>query len=165
MSQQGEASAKGKKSIESEVIGAEQPLVLIDLPLPAFIPASYVPDESLRLQLYRRLAEITTHPEIEEIQVELRDRFGLIPEELENLLYQLRLKATALQIGVTAIVREDGQITIRAPGLEQVDREALQRRLGSGLRVARRQVHVPIDEEYAWKELLTQVLSEIAVLS
>jgi len=144
---------------------ADQPLVLVDLPLPAYLPEMYVTEASLRLQLYRRLAEMTTHSEVEEIAAELRDRFGPMPDEVENLLFQLRIKATALQIGVRAIVRENGNIAIRYPGLESVDRAALQRKLGGGPRVARRQVLLPIDDGGLWKETIHQVLAELALLS
>jgi len=140
---------------------AGQSLVLIDLPLTAYLPETYVAEDSLRLQLYRRLAEITTHSEADEIAIELRDRFGPHPAEVKNLLFQLHLKATALQIGVDAIVRENGNIAIRYPGLEHVDRPALQRKLGNGPRVARRQILLPIDEQGVWRESVQQILAEL----
>jgi transcription-repair coupling factor (superfamily II helicase) len=144
-------------------IGADQPLPLIDLPLAAYVPTAYVSEESLRLQLYRRLAALTTQEEIEEMAAELRDRFGALPEQVENLLYQLRIKATTLQLGLPAIVREDGQIVIRAPALERMNRDALQMKLGSRARVARRQIWLPADDEQAWKSALPQILAELAV--
>lgn len=140
---------------------ADQPLVLVDLPLTAYLPETYVAEESLRLQLYRRLAEITTHVETDEVAMELRDRFGPTPEEVDNLLFQLRIKATALQIGVEAVVRDNGSLAVRYPGLESIDRAALQQRLGNGPRVARRHVVVPIDANGEWKEVLQQVLAEL----
>ena len=144
---------------------ADQPLVLLDLPLIAYVPEAYVAEESLRLQLYRRLAEITTHSEADEIAVELRDRFGPPPAEVENLLFQLHLKASALQIGVEAIVRENGNIAMRYPGLEHIDRDALQRKLGNGPRVARRQILLPIDEPGVWKDSVQQIMAELATAS
>ncbi|MBC8249406.1 MAG: transcription-repair coupling factor, partial [Anaerolineales bacterium] len=76
------------------------PSVSIDLPLPAFIPRDYVPDPPLRLRLYRRMAGLATMDEIEEMERELKDRFGDLPEATTNLLYQLRLKVLALRAGV-----------------------------------------------------------------
>jgi transcription-repair coupling factor (superfamily II helicase) len=157
----GRELAAGRRMAE-DAGGVDGPLVLIDLPLKAYLPATFVAEESLRLQLYRRLAEMTTHNEVDEIATELRDRFGPLPEEVENLLYQLRLKATALQLGVQAIVREDGHIVIRAPALEHADREVLQRRLGSQARVMRRQIVLSTDDTLAWKEALPQILAELA---
>jgi transcription-repair coupling factor (superfamily II helicase) len=123
-----------------------QPSVQINLPLDAHLPEDYVPDETLRLQLYRRLAGLTVKKGIDDMQAELEDRFGPLPVEAENLFYQLRLKIDALAAGVKAITPEEGQIIIRADSLEKVDRDALQRRLGDRARVARRAVWVPLDE-------------------
>ena len=74
------------------------PPVTLDLPLDARIPAWYIEDEDLRLQLYRRIAGIT-HPEmLDEMRQELIDRFGKdaetgsVPEEIENLFFQIRVK-------------------------------------------------------------------------
>ncbi|MGQ9667656.1 MAG: TRCF domain-containing protein, partial [Anaerolineae bacterium] len=148
-----------------KTIGADLPLVLIDLPLVAYIPESYIPEESLRLQIYRRLAELSTYAEIDELMTELRDRFGPLPEELENLFFQLHVRADALQLGIEAIVRENNSLMIRCISLELIDREALQRRLGSAAKVARRHIAIPLDERGAWREVLTKVLSELAVAS
>src|SRR5690606_3596248 len=50
------------------------------------IPEDYVADLSLRLELYRRISRLTQEDEIEALAVELIDRFGPIPESVENLL-------------------------------------------------------------------------------
>ena len=146
-----------------KTIGADQPLVLIDLPLVAYIPESYIPEEPLRLQMYRRLAELSTHAEIDELAAELRDRFGPLPVEVENLFFQLHVRADALQLGIEAIVRENNSLVIRCIGLELIDRDALQQKLGSAVKVARRHIAIPLDEQGIWREVLTKVLSELAV--
>jgi len=61
-------------------------------------------------------------------------------------------------------VREEDRIVIRAPGLEYIDREALQHKLGGAPRVGRRQITLPIDEQKDWKDMLDRILAEIAVL-
>jgi transcription-repair coupling factor (superfamily II helicase) len=124
-----------------------EPSVQINLPLDAHLPEDYVPDETLRLQLYRRLAGLTAKKGIDEMKAELEDRFGPLPAEAENLLYQLRLKIDALAAGVKGITLEEGQIVIRADSLENVDRDGLQRRMGDRARVARRAVWVPLATE------------------
>jgi len=73
--------------------------VQINLPLDAHLPEYYVPDGSLRLQLYRRLAGLTIKKGIDDMQSELEDRFGPLPVEAENLFYQLRLKVDAMTAG------------------------------------------------------------------
>jgi transcription-repair coupling factor (superfamily II helicase) len=140
--------------------------VQINLPLDAHLPESYVPDGSLRLQLYRRLAGLTVKKGIDEMRAELEDRFGPLPGEAENLFYQLRLKVDAMAAGVKAITIEEGQIVIRADSLERVDRDRLQRRMGDRARVTRRAVWLPVEEAGAeangengrWRVTLAAVL-------
>jgi transcription-repair coupling factor (superfamily II helicase) len=149
----------------AEAAAYVQPLeqaVQINLPLAAYLPEAYVTDSALRLQLYRRLAGLTSEEEITDLQVELEDRFGSLPEEAKNLFYQLRLKLHALVAGVTVITTEEGQIVARAKSLEDVDRAWLQRRLGERARVARRAVWLPLDREGRWRTVLIAVLQAIA---
>jgi transcription-repair coupling factor (superfamily II helicase) len=118
--------------------------VQINLPLAVYLPEDYVPNESLRLQLYRRLAGLLSEKEITAMAQELEDRFGDLPETVANLLYQLRLKILAFESGVQAISIDSGQIVIKAEGLEGVDRAGLQRRVGPQIRVSRRQIWMPL---------------------
>ena len=135
--------------------------VQISLPLAAYLPEGYVPDSALRLQLYRRLAGLTSDGEVHDLRTELQDRFGTPPEEAENLFYQLQLKLLALAAGSKAINTEEEQIVVRADSLEEVDRTWLQRRLGERARVARRAVWLPLDEEERWRTTLVAVLQAI----
>jgi transcription-repair coupling factor (superfamily II helicase) len=133
--------------------------VQINLPLPVYLPEDYVPDESLRLQLYRRLAGLVNEEEIAAMAQELEDRFGNLPEPVVNLLYQLKLKALALESGVQAISVESGQIVIKAEGLEDLDRAGLQRRVGPQTRVTRRQIWMPMHPSPSlWQAELEKIL-------
>ncbi len=133
--------------------------VQINLPLPAYLPEDYVPEESLRLQLYRRLAGLLGEEEIAAMAQELEDRFGELPEPVTNLLYQLKLKALALESGVQAINIDSGQVVIKAEGLEELDRSGLQRRVGSQVRVTRRQIWMPLHPDPSlWQAELERIL-------
>jgi len=133
--------------------------VQINLPLAVSLPDDYVPDESLRLQLYRRLAGLLTEEEITVMAQELEDRFGELPEPVANLLYQLRLKVLAVESGAQAISVDSGQIVIKAEGLEALDRAGLQRRLGSQIRVSRRQIWMPLHPNPSlWQAELEKIL-------
>jgi transcription-repair coupling factor (superfamily II helicase) len=152
-------------SLEGEMTAIVQPLgqaVQINLPLAAYLPESFVPDAKLRLQLYRRLSGLTGEKELDELHAELEDRFGSLPEQAENLFFQLRLKLHALLGGVKAISTEEGQAVIRADSLEDLDRTWLQRRLGDRARVARRAVWLPLDEDDRWRTVLIAGLQAIA---
>ncbi|MBI3761066.1 MAG: transcription-repair coupling factor, partial [Chloroflexi bacterium] len=88
--------------------------VSIDLPIPTIIPTDYIPDRALRLQLYRRLAELNSEQAIAEMRAELADRFGPRPEPVENLLFQLRVKVLAARAAVEAVSSEDGMVVLKS---------------------------------------------------
>lgn len=65
----------------------------ISLGMPVMIPESYVPDLQLRMQLYRRLGDLTETGDIDAFGAELIDRFGSLPDEVEALLKVILVKA------------------------------------------------------------------------
>lgn len=103
-------------------------LVTLDLPLTAYLPTDYVPDDTLRLRVYQKLVNATTTQQIAQFRAELRDRFGPLPDPAEQLLLWLEFKALALQAGVPGIATGEDEITIRLPVNGAVDRNAVQRR-------------------------------------
>ncbi|MEE6081803.1 TRCF domain-containing protein, partial [Avibacterium paragallinarum] len=74
--------------------------VEIDLRIPALLPEDYLGDVNMRLGFYKRIAGAESEQELEELKVELIDRFGLLPTPAKNLLRiaQLCLQAKPLQI-------------------------------------------------------------------
>ncbi len=89
--------------------------VNVELPLAASIPAEYVPDKTVRLGLYRRLAGIRSEQELETLQEEFNDRFGAPPENVLNLFMQLKIKLLAERAGLASITVESGQMALRFP--------------------------------------------------
>jgi len=148
----------------TEEEGAAPELVTIDLPWNVLIPPEYVPDEPLRLQLYRRLAGLNTLANVDAVAAELADRFGPLPDAVDHLLYQLRLKVLASRAGVEAVGVEDGQIALRVPALERAgDRAGLQRALGTGIRVTKTHIWLPRDmAQEAWTTELVALLERLA---
>ncbi len=137
------------------------PTVQLDLNLPARIPEEYVPNGPLRLQLYRRLAGLTTLDAVAEISQELADRFGPVPEEVQNLLYVVGVKVRAVNAGVEAIGLEEGQVLIKCSCLESMDRPRLQDRLRAQAvpaRVARRALWMEMREGDGWRRDLVAAL-------
>jgi transcription-repair coupling factor (superfamily II helicase) len=99
---------------------------------------------------------------IAEMEQELQDRFGPLPEPSQNLMYQLRVKVLAQRASATSVNAEGGQLIIKSDGLEEVDRIGLQQRLGEDVRVARRMVILPRYNERDWQTLLVKVLEKMA---
>jgi len=75
----------------------------IDLHLPALLPADYMPDVHLRLTLYKRIASCKSGTELDELQVEMIDRFGLLPPPAKDLFRLAELKLKAAPLGVRKI--------------------------------------------------------------
>ncbi len=140
------------------------PTVTLDLNLPARLPESFAPEASLRLQLYRRLAGLTDQAAIDEMGQELIDRFGPLPEPVENLLYVVRVKVLAVNVGVEAISQEDGQLVLKSAALESMDRVRLQSQLqaqGVPARVARRAIWLELRDGGAWQRDLVKTLEAL----
>ena len=77
--------------------------IKLDLPLTANLPADYVAREDLRLEAYRRLATVTTHAEVDDIESEWLDRYGPLPEPAEALLRIGHLRAECARLGVREV--------------------------------------------------------------
>ncbi len=75
----------------------------IELRVPALLPDDYIFDVSLRLSLYKRIASCKTKNELDDIQVELIDRFGLLPQPSKNLVQIAKLRLKAQTIGILRI--------------------------------------------------------------
>ena len=75
----------------------------IELNIPALLPEDYLPDVHSRLVLYKRIASARDKDELRELQVEMIDRFGLLPEPAKNLIAITELKLRAHPIGIRKI--------------------------------------------------------------
>lgn len=75
----------------------------IDLKIPALLPDSYIPDVNLRLSFYKKLASAKDETELDEVQVELIDRFGLLPDAAKNLVQLTEFKQQAQALGIRRI--------------------------------------------------------------
>ena len=87
-------------------IDFDQPIMRaseIDFHIPALIPETYVPDIHRRLIEYKRIASATNDDELKDIQIELIDRFGLLPDPLKHLFRITQIKLRTLALGVEKI--------------------------------------------------------------
>ncbi len=87
----------------------------VDLPIHSVIPDDYIPERNLRLQLYRRIADISNPEVIQQLNAELSDRFGPLPTPVKNLLFQLRMKLLATDAGIERIASEGDKIVLELP--------------------------------------------------
>ena len=79
----------------------------INLHIPALLPDDYVPDVHLRLILYKRISAAEDTAELRDLQVELIDRFGLLPDATKNLMRIAAIKKMAARLGIEKIDAAD----------------------------------------------------------
>ena len=135
-----------------------RPPVRLDLPLPAALPEEYIPDEALRLSLYRRLAMATTEKEVEDLAREMEDRFGPLPEPVRRLLDLVRIKVLAEAAGVLSVGATRKEVVIRFP--EQRDRPLppMPKPIVTGHHTYR----LPRDPQEHWVQRVMEVLRQCA---
>jgi len=134
------------------------PAISIDIPLPGAIPSEYIDDRNLRLQLYRRMAQLNSELAITNLAIELEDRFGPFPSEVENLLYQLKIKVMASQAGVESVAFQNNQILLQT-GEDLVDFDITE--LGKDVRRSKRGIWLRASDLGQWPVELVEILSKL----
>ena len=135
--------------------------VNVDLPLAVGIPADYISDQDLRLRLYRRIADLRDETELDALGSEFRDRFGLMPEMTQNLLYQIRVKLRAEKANLVSINWEAGQILLKytAPA-EGAEAKRLPD-LPNGVRGGKSMYWITLAKDEVWTAKLLDVLNQL----
>jgi transcription-repair coupling factor (superfamily II helicase) len=92
---------------------AEEKELRIDLPVRAFVPPGWVAQESLRLELYRRISLSADHDALARIRDETIDRYGALPPEVETLFAIASLRVTCAALGVEEVSTYRDEVRIR----------------------------------------------------
>ncbi len=132
--------------------------VNVDLPQPVSIPASYVADKDVRLGLYRRMADIGAREEVDALAEEFNDRFGPLPEAVNHLLYQLKVKLLAEQAGLSSVTVEAGQLVLRFPAGEPPSNLP---DLGPSVRLGKVALWIPLAPLEDWPAELESILEKL----
>jgi len=91
------------KEIKGEVVEPVKQDVKVEIPIEAYFPADYINDGATRIALYQELSSISSIESIDEIEKNIIDRFGPIPETVLSLLILMRIKISANKIGSSRI--------------------------------------------------------------
>jgi len=165
VARQGEGGEKlngEAKKLEISLTSLSQPIsmpVNVDLPLAVGIPMEYIPDQDLRLRLYRRIADLRDETELDALASEFKDRFGELPEMVENLFYQMRVKLLAEQAGLSGINWESGQIVLRYQLSAEEKANHRLTDLGPGIRGGKSAYWCSFGEN--WKPKLLETLTSL----
>ena len=85
-----------------------------------YLPDSFIPDEGQKLEVYRRLSRVADLDEVERLTLELRDRFGVLPTEVERLIAGAIGESGALiQISSSMVARPEQAVTLELVGQAQ----------------------------------------------
>ena len=136
--------------------------VSVELPLSIGIPVEYIPDQTMRLSIYRRLAGLAQENEVDAIREEFLDRFGPLPGEVDNLFYQIQVRLRAGRAGLASIGVESDQLVLRFPALPEGVVSRNLPLLGPESRPGRNAYWLPYASRLDdWQELLMDTLAQV----
>ena len=136
--------------------------VRVDIGIDARIPDSYIEDLAQRLSIYQRLARIRVESEIDDLDEEIRDRFGPMPTHVKLLMKMARMRSMAEQAGVELVAAKETRATLTLKEPTGGARVPLQKQLGTGVDVGHMQIRVEIDrDDPEWIDELMAVLDQL----
>ena len=122
--------------------------VRLDVNVDAYVPADYVPYEQAKIEVHRRVAGAFEVADVEELREELQDRFGPVPEPLENLLALQRARIKFGQAGVRTVSFRGDRLAVTPVELDSVRAKRLHEELPEALyESGRSQVSVRVPKE------------------
>jgi transcription-repair coupling factor (superfamily II helicase) len=142
---------------------AETVEVKIELPIDAHLPHDYVPGERLRLEAYRKIAEVGSPDALEAVRAELLDRYGQLPEPVENLLEVARFRLQARKAGLTDVTLQGNHVRFGPVELPESGQLRLKRLYPGSL--IKEQVHTLLVPRPMTARVGGQTLRDRAVLS
>jgi len=136
--------------------------VRVDIGIDARIPDDYIEDLAQRLSIYQRLSRIQESSEIDDLDEEIRDRFGPMPTHVKLLMKtaHMRVLAEAAEIDLVAAKETRATLMLRQP--TGGAREPLQKQLGLGVDVGHMQIRVELDrDDPEWIDELMAVMEQV----
>jgi transcription-repair coupling factor (superfamily II helicase) len=124
--------------------------VRFDVPLDAYLPATYIPFEAAKIDIHRRIAAARRGGELRAIRDELADRFGPLPPEAENLLRLQRARIELGHSGARSVEFRGGRLSVSGVELDSDAADVLREKVAGAIYEWREQtvaLRVPDDPE------------------
>lgn len=102
--------ADAVKALQGEIVNDNKEETLVEIPVGAYIPDRYIEDETLKLHMYKKIAEVETEENEEDVIEELIDRFGDVPKQVMNLIRISRIRKLAVDEFVSKVCVENGRL-------------------------------------------------------
>jgi transcription-repair coupling factor (superfamily II helicase) len=132
------------EEVKTGGVAIVEEIVKVELPVDAHLPHSYVPEERLRLEAYRRLADARTNEEVTGVVEELADRYGSMPTPVETLISIARLRVSLQAVGITEVIATSSHVKFSPVELPESKVLRLNRLYpGSVIKPATRTIVVP----------------------
>jgi transcription-repair coupling factor (superfamily II helicase) len=160
MLQEATAELQGEP-VKTEVVAR------VEIGIDAHVPASFIGYEAARVDLHRRIASAASLDELADLRAELRDRFGEIPEPVDNLIFLGEVRVTLQNLGADSLSVRQHRLVITGLNLPAGSRERLRER-------DRRYVYAPVTgqltlgfkgEDKGPRQIVRQVLDDILGLA
>ena len=120
----------------AELSGQRRPAarpIRVDAKVDAYVPASYIPAEALKIDLHRRISLAETEDELVELRAATEDRYGPVPEPVENLFGIQEAKLKLARIGADYLVFRNGRATVGPLVLGSTELGDLRRRVDTAV--------------------------------
>lgn len=98
------------EEVKTGGVAIVEDIVKVELPVDAHLPHNYVPEERLRLEAYRRLADARTNDDVTGVVEELTDRYGSMPTPVETLVSIARLRVSLQAVGITEVIATSSHV-------------------------------------------------------
>ena len=95
--------------------------VHINLNLESYLPDDYVPDLKLKMEIYRKINRLSSSHEVRNMEKELVDRFGRIPNSVKNLLVETEVRIAAQANNILSLERVNGSIIFHVENLKKAE--------------------------------------------
>ena len=148
--------------------GDEREPVRMDINVDAYVPADYVPYEQAKVDVHRRIAGAVEVAELEALRIELEDRFGPVPEPLQNLITLQRARIKLGQAGATVVTFKANRLAVTPIELDSVRARKLREEIPEAMYESGRSqvsVRVPDDPELRFPAVVRAADVLLAVTS
>ena len=153
---------KAKRAGKVVAKKTQEPAASVDIKLTAYIGQDYIENTRTRFNIYQRLAKCGKLDDLRDIENELKDRFGEIPEETANLLYLVKIKILASLSGIETVSNDGDQIILAFQESAMPDTRFAVSQMKKGLIFGARQIRIDLDKAgETWQELMAQLLENI----
>lgn len=100
------------RALQGEIVNENKEEISVEIMVTANIPNWYIENETLKLQMYKKIASVRTEADEDEMIDEMMDRFGDVPRETLNLIRISRIRSLAEDLSVTRIYEQQGKVIV-----------------------------------------------------